>query len=129
MTTVNVSNIEPDNDIKWGPRVVSDDDWIDDHSSECVSWAKDYTVSFDAVLKAALETSPLIAADPEVVLGAPRIAGTRIPVYMVLDAIGFYGTTEDVLKSYPQLTSDQVAAAIAFAALVLEQPRDHETQE
>ena len=109
---------------EWGLRVVPS---LLDHESrethaDCDSWAKDFAVTFESVLKTALEECPLIASDPDVIFGTPRIAETRIPVYMVLDAIRFYGTVQGAMTSYPQLTVDQVNEALVFATLVLEQP-------
>ncbi len=63
-----------------------------------------------------------ITVDPDIMSGAPCIAGTRIPVYMILDAIGYYGSPEGVLESYPNLTLDQVKDAIGFAKMVVECP-------
>jgi uncharacterized protein (DUF433 family) len=69
---------------------------------------------------------PLIAMDYDVLSGSPRIAGTRVPVYMVLDAVQYYGSIEGVNKSYPELTTDQVKEALNFAGAVLEQPIEYE---
>lgn len=54
--------------------------------------------------------------------------GTRIPVYMVLDAIEYYGTLEGALISYPQLNIDQVREAVRFAKSVMERPVDNKAQ-
>jgi uncharacterized protein (DUF433 family) len=59
--------------------------------------------------------------------GAPCIRGTRIPVYMVLDAIEHYGGVEAALRSYPRLTIQQIKDAIGFAKLVVECPIDDQT--
>lgn len=63
-----------------------------------------------------------ITIDPDIMGGAPCIAGTRVPVYMILDAIGYHGSPEGVLESYPNLTLDQVKDAIGFAKIVVECP-------
>lgn len=63
-----------------------------------------------------------INIDPDIMSGAPCIAGTRIPVYMILDAVEYYGSPELVLKSYPRLTPEQVRDAIGFAKIVVECP-------
>jgi uncharacterized protein (DUF433 family) len=64
---------------------------------------------------------PGISIDPDVMTGAPCIGGTRIPVYMVLDAVEHYGSL-DVGQSYAGLTPQQVKDAIGFAKLVVECP-------
>ena len=110
----------------WGKRARHDDWEMDIHAFECRSWTRDFTIPFQTVLNRALQLCPSIAMDASVLSSTPRIAGTRIPVYMVLDAIRFYGTVQGALTSYPQLTSDQVKEALSFAAQVLEQPTDDE---
>jgi uncharacterized protein (DUF433 family) len=88
--------------------------------------SKDLSIAFDKVLYKSLQGFPLIAMDRDILCGTPRIAGTRVPVYMVLDAVQHYGTLEGALTSYPQLTTEQVKEAVSFAGDVLEQPIEHE---
>jgi uncharacterized protein (DUF433 family) len=57
-----------------------------------------------------------ITVDLAVCHGQACIAGTRIPVSVVLDNLAAGQTTEEILGSYPSLTADAVRAAIAFAA-------------
>jgi uncharacterized protein (DUF433 family) len=52
--------------------------------------------------------------------GNPCIKGTRIPVYMILDGIEYYGNLRGVLKSYPQLTIEQVKDAVRFSKIAME---------
>lgn len=52
--------------------------------------------------------------------GNPCIKGTRIPVYMILDGIEYYGNLKGVLKSYPQLTIQQVKDAVRFSKIAME---------
>ena len=67
----------------------------------------------------AAQAYPGISIDPGVVAGSPCISGTRIPVYMVLDAVEYYGGM-DVSESYPRLTVEQIKDAIGFAKTVVE---------
>ena len=69
---------------------------------------------------------PEVATHKGVFGGTPHIRGTRIPVYMILDAIEFYGNVEDVKKSYPDLTTQQIKDALRFAKFVLEFRVDYE---
>lgn len=92
-----------------------------------ISTAKNFEVSFSSVLTAAASHHPFIAIDEEILGGTPRISGTRIPVYMILDAIEYYGDLEGAMKSYPQLSLDQVKEAVCFAGEVLEHPVDNES--
>ena len=93
-----------------------------------ISTAKDFEVPLSSVLQKAAQHYSCIAIDDEIIAGTPRIAGTRIPVYMVLDAIEFYGTLEGALKSYPQLSLDEVRECVRFAGEVLEHPVDYESE-
>jgi|SRR5271166_4160361 len=96
------------------------------HVAECPSPTKDLSISFEKVLYKSMQDFPLIAMDRDILCGTPRIAGTRIPVYMVLDAVQHYGTLDGARISYPQLTAEQVKEAVSFAGIVLEQPIEHE---
>jgi uncharacterized protein (DUF433 family) len=59
---------------------------------------------------------PGISTDPTVMMGKPCIKGTRITVELVLRKLGAGRSMADVIESYPQLTEDDVRAALAFAA-------------
>lgn len=84
--------------------------------------AKRLDKPFSEVLDRALEQSKYIDMDYGVLGGSPRIAGTRIPLYMILDAIEYHGNLEGAINSYPELTMAQVRDALLFAAAVLECP-------
>jgi uncharacterized protein (DUF433 family) len=106
--------------------------WMHDRFSSCrrerfISTAKDFDVSFGSVLEHTASQYLNIAIDAEVLGGTPRISGTRIPVYMVLDAIEYYGRLDGALESYPQLSIEQVKDAVSFAGDVLELPVDYES--
>lgn len=58
----------------------------------------------------------LIHSDPEVMMGKPVIAGTRITVESILERLGAGETVDDLLASHPRLTRDAVNAALRFAA-------------
>jgi uncharacterized protein (DUF433 family) len=90
--------------------------------------SKDFDVPISDVFERSLKGRPSIAVDYEVLGGTPHIAGTRIPVFMVLDALEYYGSLEGVLKSYPKLSADQVKDAVSFAAAVTEHPVDYEVE-
>jgi len=57
-----------------------------------------------------------ISADPAVMLGKPCIKGTRLTVELILRKLGAGRTNADLLEAYPQLTEDDIKAALAFAA-------------
>jgi uncharacterized protein (DUF433 family) len=57
-----------------------------------------------------------IGSDPAVCHGKVCIAGTRIPVSVVLDNLADNVSPSDILKSYPTLTAEDIAASIRYAA-------------
>ena len=57
-----------------------------------------------------------ITIDPEVMLGKPVIAGTRIPVELILRKLAADMSVEAVLREYPRLTKADVQAALAYAS-------------
>jgi uncharacterized protein (DUF433 family) len=98
------------------------------HGDECSATEKDFDVPFSFILEKASRDFPSITVDHKVLSGTPRIAGTRIPVYMVLDAVEYYGTLDGALRSYPDLTLQQVKDALSFAGTVLEYPIEHKSE-
>ena len=65
-------------------------------------------VLFDEVKS--VET-PLIVVDPDIMLGKPVIAGTRITVELILEKMAAGQTIDQILEDYPQLTREGVLAA------------------
>jgi uncharacterized protein (DUF433 family) len=57
-----------------------------------------------------------ISVDPNICFGKPCIRGTRIWVSLVLDLLANGTTIEEVLTEYPQLTKEDIHAAIAYGA-------------
>ncbi len=57
-----------------------------------------------------------ISADPQVCHGKACIKGTRIMVSVILDNLAAGVSPEEILKSYPTLSSEDIQAAIAYAA-------------
>lgn len=60
-----------------------------------------------------------IEVDPEVMAGKPVIRGTRIPVDLILDMLAEDVPTEEILREYPDLTRDDIRAALAYASASL----------
>lgn len=58
----------------------------------------------------------LIKSDPKVLMGKPVIAGTRIPVELILEKLAAGETVEQIMQAYPRLTEEGIRAAVAFAA-------------
>ncbi len=61
-----------------------------------------------------------ITIDPRICNGKPVISGTRIPVTVVLDQLADRGSIENVILKYPELSLDQVAAALQYCHSVIE---------
>lgn len=57
-----------------------------------------------------------IVKDPKVCGGAPIVKGTRVRVKVVLDNLVEGHSPEEIVKSYPTLTVEDVRAVISFAA-------------
>ncbi|WP_448595436.1 DUF433 domain-containing protein [Thermoflexus hugenholtzii] len=64
-----------------------------------------------------------IVVDPDLHHGEPCIRGTRIPVYVIVSNLANGMSEEELLEQYPQLTREDIRAALAYAAELLQ----HET--
>ena len=56
----------------------------------------------------------LIESNPSIMMGKPVIAGTRIPVELILEKIAAGETIEQLLEAYPRLTKEGIQAALHF---------------
>ncbi len=57
-----------------------------------------------------------IITDPNVCSGKPVIRGTRIMVRNILGLVAGGYTVDRILQTYPELTKDDVSAALEYAA-------------
>lgn len=57
-----------------------------------------------------------ITVDPGICHGRACITGTRIMASVILDNLAAGISREEILKSYPSLTAEDIQAAIAYAA-------------
>lgn len=62
---------------------------------------------------------PLIISDPNVMMGKPVVAGTRITVELILEKLSAGETAEQILDAHPCLTPEAIRAALAFASQAL----------
>jgi uncharacterized protein (DUF433 family) len=60
-----------------------------------------------------------IVSDPEVMMGKPVVAGTRITVEYVLEELAHGQPIDTLVASHPTLTREGVLAALEYAAKVL----------
>ncbi len=64
----------------------------------------------------------LIQSDPNVMMGKPVIAGTRITVELILEKLAAGESAEQILEAHPRLTREGILAALAYAAESLRNP-------
>ena len=89
---------------------------------DSVDEVRAYSLPVAKSFQIAMSDYPTVSVKPNVMGGAPCVDGTRIPVYMILDAIEHHGSPDGVLESYPSLTAEQVKDAIGFARIAVECP-------
>jgi uncharacterized protein (DUF433 family) len=63
--------------------------------------------------------SDRIVIDPQICSGKPAIRGTRIMVKNILGMVAGGYTAERVVQAYPELTREDVSAALEYAAEML----------
>ena len=61
----------------------------------------------------------LIQSDPSIMMGKPVVAGTRIPVELILEKLAAGETVDQLLEAHPRLTRQGIQAALGFAAQAL----------
>lgn len=60
-----------------------------------------------------------IISDPNIMMGKPVVAGTRITVELILEKLSAGETMEQIIRSHPHLTRQGIQAALNFAAKAL----------
>lgn len=63
--------------------------------------------------------NPLIAANPNIMMGKPVIRGTRITVESILEKLAAGESVDQIIEAHPRLTRETVLAAIEFGAQAL----------
>ena len=56
-----------------------------------------------------------IVSDPNLMMGKPVVAGTRITVELILEKLAAGESIEQLLDAHPRLTREAIQAALAFA--------------
>jgi len=64
-----------------------------------------------------------IGVDPNICSGKPCIRGTRIMVKNILGMIAGGYTIQKVLEAYPELTREDVLAALEYASQVIDEEK------
>lgn len=57
-----------------------------------------------------------IVTDPSIHHGDPCIKGTRVPVSVIVASIADGDTPERIIDAWPELSGDDIKAALKFAA-------------
>ena len=57
-----------------------------------------------------------IVSDPAICGGEPCIAGTRIPISVILSHLAAGESYEQILKNFPRMRRDDILAALEYAA-------------
>ncbi len=63
-----------------------------------------------------MDTKKKIEINPKVMMGKPVIKGTRITVELILKKLSEGIPKNDLLDAYPNITEDDIRAALAYAA-------------
>ena len=61
----------------------------------------------------------LIISDPNIMMGKPIVAGTRITVELILEKLSAGETIEQIVEAHPRLSREAIFEALAFAAEAL----------
>ena len=61
-----------------------------------------------------------VEVDPNKLGGKPVIRGTRIPVSLVVELVASGMGTEEIIREYPELTEEDIRAALLYAAKLVE---------
>ena len=59
-----------------------------------------------------------IIVDQNICHGKACIAGTRIPVSVILDNLSSGSTYDEIINAYPSLTIEDIRAALKYATLL-----------
>ena len=63
-----------------------------------------------------LDWTQYIETKPDKLFGKPVIINTRIPVDLILEKMASGDSEDDILKAYPMIKRNHIAACLLFAA-------------
>lgn len=70
----------------------------------------------DVMSNSANDWRQRISVDPALHHGDPCIAGTRVTISVIVGSLADGDSWETILKSYPQISREDIQAALRFAA-------------
>ena len=65
-----------------------------------------------------------IIIDPEICHGKPAIRGTRVPIVRIIGGLAGGMTKEEIMREY-EVTEEDIAAALSYAAGLIEAEEVH----
>ncbi len=68
-----------------------------------------------------------IERNPDIMMGKPIIKGTRITVELIMRKLAGGFSIADLLKSYPNLSKEQILAVLEYAADIIANEESLET--
>ena len=63
-----------------------------------------------------MDIAQFIEINPRIMMGKAVIRGTRITVELILEKLSAGETVEAIMEAHPQISKEQILAALAFAA-------------
>ena len=66
--------------------------------------------------KTVTELSHRIVSDPEICGGEPCVAGTGIPVWVILSHLASGEDIETILRNFPNLSREDILACLEYAS-------------
>jgi uncharacterized protein (DUF433 family) len=63
-----------------------------------------------------MDIAQFIEVNPKIMMGKAVIRGTRITVELILEKLSAGETVENIIEAHPQISKEQIQAALAFAA-------------
>jgi len=66
-----------------------------------------------------------IVVSNDVLVGKPVIKGTRLAVEFVIDLLAQGWTEQDILKNYPGVTHEDIAACLSYARDILKTEKSY----
>ena len=66
-----------------------------------------------------MDTPDRIVIEPDILAGKPIVRGTRLSVEFVVGLLGDGWLEADILRNYPNLTHEDVAACLRYAGEML----------
>ena len=62
-----------------------------------------------------------VVVEPDLHHGGPCIRGTRVPIAVIVGSLADGMTAQEIQEAYPQLSLEDIRAALAYAAEVVRQ--------